>query len=644
MSLDPPDRMDVDEPPHSDRDAQASASDEESEPEAPTDLMVVSRARRSNAGNRMSTLLAKSAEEEEWGEEWEEAPNEEEFLGDEANDQDDFNLDSSSSEEGDDEGADDDAGEKELRKAERQERIKKRKPATNPFTARLAAAARKRVKLDVPTSDTQPGPAPRPKKKSERASWIPTPEEGPTRTSSRKQTVANKEHTLAKLKEKDRRRDDTLAMMKAAEARKAKDEPKAMSQAERLAEAARVERVNSKSLHRWEVAEEQRAAERQAQIDALKNRQIEGPFVRWYSGPTIRVDNQVKYTGKGCPTVAELEAKYNKDPPPVSRPAAHESDTVVVSSFSQSEQPVQKADAPSQSTVSQNFPQYSASQTSPTSPQQPSERHVGTAYPGSVMFVPPQNPDSFLSGIEQYTTDQQKAALQDQSSHTTPQPQPSVRPQPASTPDQTPQYTHPQIDQLPPNPFSQPPLSHPHPSLSDPALHTALDPASLLQQFKRPPPAPLPPRKRHIVKLEREVITMHSFPHLDPATSTTQPSSRARTSTSLSKEKDRAALIQLCIALFAWTHADAASFVAQSLNPPKTKRELKAEIMGVKKERCAITNQVARYRDPGTGIAYRDRKAFAVLRGIVEGGFVWSGALGCYVGGRAKGQGQGGAG
>lgn len=72
----------------------------------------------------------------------------------------------------------------------------------------------------------------------------------------------------------------------------------------------------------------------------------------------------------------------------------------------------------------------------------------------------------------------------------------------------------------------------------------------------------------------------------------------------------------------------------------KTKKELKLESMGkgtgVKKELCAVTNKVARYRDPTTGIAYRDRKAFAVLRGVVSGNFVWSGALGCYVGGRAR--------
>ena len=47
-------------------------------------LMVVSRARRSNAGNRMSNLLAQEEtidEQEKWGEDWEELPDEEEFVG-----------------------------------------------------------------------------------------------------------------------------------------------------------------------------------------------------------------------------------------------------------------------------------------------------------------------------------------------------------------------------------------------------------------------------------------------------------------------------------------------------------------------------------------------------------------------------------
>jgi vacuolar protein sorting-associated protein 72 len=180
-----------------------TGSEDESEMEAPAELMVTTRARRSNAGNRMSTLLAKSAEEEEeWGEEWEDAPNEEEFQGDDVNEQADYNMDSSSSEEGDDDGDDDDAGERELRKAERREKTKKRKAATNPFAARVAAVTRKKVKPDLPHAQSPTDAPPRPKKKSERASWLPTEEDGPVRASARTQTVANKEATLSKLGKK----------------------------------------------------------------------------------------------------------------------------------------------------------------------------------------------------------------------------------------------------------------------------------------------------------------------------------------------------------------------------------------------------------------------------------------------------------
>ena len=134
--------MDIDDHPQSHHDAEASSSGgSDGEPEAPTELMVVSRARRSNAGNRMATLIAKSAlEEEEWGEEWEEAANEEEFVGNDVNEQDDFNLESSESEEEDGGDDEDDAGEKELRKVEQQQRVKKRKTGTNPFFTQNTAA------------------------------------------------------------------------------------------------------------------------------------------------------------------------------------------------------------------------------------------------------------------------------------------------------------------------------------------------------------------------------------------------------------------------------------------------------------------------------------------------------------------------
>ncbi|KAF2852631.1 YL1-domain-containing protein [Plenodomus tracheiphilus IPT5] len=643
--------------PQAERDEESEASEDDSGSEAPVDLMVTTRARRSNAGNRMSTLLAKSAEqEEEWGEEWEDAPNEEDFRGGDVNEQEDYNIDSSSSEEDDDGADEDDAGEKELRKAERQEKSKKRKATTNPFAARVAAATRKKVKLDVPhASDVHSPPSlapPRPKKKSERASWIPTVEDGPVRTSSRKQTVANKETTMAKLKEKDRRRDDTLAMMKAAEARKAKAKEPPLTQAQRLAEAARNERINKKTLHRWEEAEEARAAERQAKIDALKNRQIDGPFIRFYSGPAIWVDDKIKYTGKDAPTLEQLEEKVNQDllnpenkeilPETTEAKALdHQSAN---SAEHQTQQPSSQLDnhTPSQQDTQQLPPSTTSSHIIPTpttmAPQQDTPQMPwaaashggdifmgshGISYPNSTMFAhPPQ--DSFLFGIDQYAQNQQ----------TTPTP-----------------------DNLPPNPFTQASpyqQQYAQPQHSPfPQVYPSMDPntpslgSQSLQQSQKPPPAPLPPappRRKVIRRALRNLLILSSFPDLDPPPQSTSSRSTTKTPASLLKEKDRTALIHLSSALFNWSPAEASTFVTAILSTSSSKPRKKDGIPPTAAELafkpshkiCPVTNLQARYKDPETGMSYRDVRAFGVLRGVVGGGFVWSGELGCFVGGRAR--------
>ncbi|KAF7443085.1 YL1 multi-domain protein [Pyrenophora tritici-repentis] len=642
MSEDPPEVVMEDAPP-SDRDetSEAEASHDESDDEAPVDLMVKTRERRANAGNRMATLLAKSAEEEEWGEEWEEAPNEEEFRGDDVNEQEDYNMDSSSSEEDDDGADEDDAGEKELRKAERHERNKKRKAATNPFTARAAVAARKKVKLNVPRTQSPTHAPPRPKKKSERASWLPTEEDGPVRMSKRKQTVANKDATLAKLKEKDRRRDDTLAMMKAAEARKMKAKEKPLTQAERLAEAARNERINKKTLHRWEEAEEARAAERQAKIDALKNRQIGGPFYRYYSGPGIWVDDKLKYTGKDAPSLEHLDEKLNKE---VDNPSTQLESTTEQPDVStaQPEQPSEHHTDDSQpafaslapfhppmsSTLMPAIPATLPQQETSHIPWTTAASQGGDVFMGShgmtqssnVMFAPP-NQDSFLYGIDQYA------------------------PTPA---------------ELPPNPFTQaspfqqqyptchPPFSphpQPYPPHTDQPIppntsSSAIGPQDLLAQFQLPAVPPPPPRRKTIRRALRNLLILSNFPNLEAPPPTL---SRSRMSASLLRDKDKSALVQLYVALFHWTPAEATSHIHQTIiAPPKPPRKNAAHKpdaeIGLKpgQKLCPITNSIARYRDPETGIAYRDARAFGVLRGVVGGGFVWSGDLGCYVGGRAK--------
>ncbi|KAF2743069.1 YL1-domain-containing protein [Sporormia fimetaria CBS 119925] len=623
--------MDHDETSRAPHDAASSTSREDAGDNEAPELMVTARARRSNAGNRMSTLLAQAADEEEWGEEWEEAPNEEEFVGEETNEQDDFNLESSSSsDDSDADDAADDAGEKELRRAERQERTKKRK-ATNLFAAGAAAIARKKVKLSA-TTDRQREFAPRPKKKSERASWIPTVEDGPVRTSLRKQTVANKEITLAKLKEKDRRRDDTLAMMKAAEARKAKVELEAMTQEERLAEAARTERINSKSLHKWEAAEEQRAAERQAKLDALKNRQIEGPFIRYWSGPAVWVDDKIRYTGKDAPTIEELDEKLNKEMvasvdreghdrvgADSSKPAPLATVSTEISSVPNA---VQFADAPQSQPTGLYQSHFQGHMQPPQSaPAPPPVGCHAMPYPSTLMFPPPHNGDSFLSGIEQYANDG------------------PAKPEPSQfTHDNAGQLAHhpqqPNMTQssIPPNPWTHSfPYMQGHTSLSDSSFsHNPGDPASLLRQFQRPIPPPAPPRKKIIRKALRNLIMLVS-----PSLSSPAVAHKHRSSTSLVKEKDRTALIYINATLFGWDMLDATAQVTSMLNAPRTKRERDSVAKGARKELCAVTNRIARYRDPGTGIPYFDRKAFSVLRGVVSGAFVWSGGLGCYVGGRA---------
>jgi vacuolar protein sorting-associated protein 72 len=642
-----PQHVVMEDPPPSDHNEESETSEDESEPEAPAVLMVTSRARRSNAGNRMSTLLAKSAEEEEWGEEWEEAPNEEEFRGDDINEQEDYNMDSSSSEEGDDDGDEDDAGEKELRKAERQEKNKKRKAATNPFTARVAAVARKKVKIDLPRAQSPTLAPPRPKKKSERASWLPTEEDGPVRMSKRKQTIANKDATLAKLKEKDRRRDDTLAMMKAAEARKMKTKEKPPTQAERLAEAARNERINKKTLHRWEEAEEARAAERQAKIDALKNRQIDGPFYRYYSGPGIWVDDKLKYTGKDAPTLEHLEEKLNKE--------VVVTDVLNTQADSAPEQPVMPTHHPVQAPenhINDSQPAFNSLNkfqnsisTSPmpsiptTLPPQQNTSHVpwtaasqggdvfmgshGMSYPNSIMFAPPSQ-DSFLFGIDHYAQTQQSQSAP---------------------------------GDLPPNPFtqaspfqqqyvtSQSPFSQPHPFKDHPLPHnngSNIGPQALLAQFQKPVLPPPPPRRKVIRRALRNLLILSNFPNLEAPPSSSRTKSAASLLKDL-KDKDKSALIQLYCALFQWTPTEATTYLQQTLAAPQKPPRKNAApkdppeiVLKLGQKLCPITNQLARYRDPETGIAYRDARAFGVLRGVVGGGFVWSGDLGCYVGGRAK--------
>jgi vacuolar protein sorting-associated protein 72 len=198
-----------------------------------------------------------------------------------------------SSDDDDDQGpnaTNDYEGEQQLQKEER----KKRKHQNDLRFQTL----RKRVKIDPTAVNAVPAAPPRPKKKSERISWIPTVEDGPTRQSSRRQTMVNKEMTHARLKDSQEKRVRIIATMKEAEKRKAHLKPKKMTQEDHLAEAARVERLNSKSLNRWEQTERRKADERRARIEALQNRRLDGPVISYWSGMATWTNGRLTRVGK----------------------------------------------------------------------------------------------------------------------------------------------------------------------------------------------------------------------------------------------------------------------------------------------------------------------------------------------------------
>ncbi|KAL2853418.1 YL1 nuclear protein-domain-containing protein [Aspergillus pseudoustus] len=267
-----------------------------SDDEAPVESLIQGRAKRSTAGRHMSALL-EAAADDDLALLFEEVEDDNEFAADaaeEGGEEEDMGLESSSDE--DDQGpsaqADDLEGERQLEKEEREEKKKRR--AREDLRYRITS---KKVKVDPTAPPTAPAP-PRPRKKSERVSWIPTLEEGPIRSSSRRQTMQNKELTHARLKDSEEKRIRLIATMEEAAKRKAKTKPKAMTQIDRLAEAERVERHNSKSVSRWEEMEKRKAEERRAKIEALQNRRLEGPVISYWSGVATWADGRLTRVGK----------------------------------------------------------------------------------------------------------------------------------------------------------------------------------------------------------------------------------------------------------------------------------------------------------------------------------------------------------
>ncbi|KAF5000401.1 hypothetical protein FGRMN_1731 [Fusarium graminum] len=244
--------------------------------------LATTRERRSTAGNRMKSMLANEEPDSDLELLFAEDENDQGFSDAEGNGS-DVQMDSSDDEDDNDNNDDDLEGEKELEKQAKERRAAQRKRKAQEA---IPAKFRKKVRIDPTTRapSASAKPAPRPKKKSERTSWLPSVADLPTRASSRQTTRLSKEQLHQQMVEREARRLKQLAQMqkKAAKLEATKKPP--MTQEERLREAAIVEKRNSKSLNRWEEAEKQREEERRAKLAALHNRTLEGPVITFWSG------------------------------------------------------------------------------------------------------------------------------------------------------------------------------------------------------------------------------------------------------------------------------------------------------------------------------------------------------------------------
>ncbi|ATY64136.1 YL1 nuclear [Cordyceps militaris] len=264
-----------------------SSNDGASEAAPQVEWLATGRQRRSTAGNRMKSMLANEEPDSDLELLFAEDENDQGFsdAGEHASD---VQMDSSSD---DDDNHDDELeGEKELDKQAKERRMAQRKRKAQEA---VPAKFRKKVRIDtsnstprssVAPSTPQTASQPRPKKKSERASWLPSVTDLPTRASSRQTTRLSKEQLHAQMEEREAKRLKQLAQMQKKAARLDALKKPPMTQEDRLREAALVEERNSKSLNRWEVAEKQREEERRAKLAALHERTLRGPVLSFWSG------------------------------------------------------------------------------------------------------------------------------------------------------------------------------------------------------------------------------------------------------------------------------------------------------------------------------------------------------------------------
>ncbi|KAJ5745679.1 hypothetical protein N7520_010861 [Penicillium odoratum] len=657
------------------------SSEEDEEEEVQPESLVQGRAKRSTAGLHMSALIDAAADDD-LTLLFEEVEDDNDFAIDEGAEDDDMALDSSSDDD-DDQGpnaTNDFEGEKELQKTER----KKRRTQNDLRFQTL----RKRVKIDPTITTTIPAP-PRPKKKSERISWLPTVEDGPTRSSSRRQTMVNKEMTHARLKDSQEKRVRIIATMKEAEKRKAHLKPKAMTQEDHLAVAERIERTNSKSLNRWEQAERRKADERRAKIEALQNRRLDGPVISYWSGVATWVNGNLTRVGKAEIKIKEKDAPKKKKSEREEKPSQPQGSSVpgapvIVPPTDPSITPTAAAVLPAQPTNTLSQPDSTLPPTALEGTTVPgatiASESVDQAIPGdkSLEQIAPKQPTvptaSLAVNQEEKNADKKPESEQKEGDAKTLSDPPRKSPQgyplpiveivtrrdpatinpvasssdkPAKLPS-TNDADAMDIDKPEPKagePMTtnaNPPTSTDTPT-SEAAAHANLPSASELLSEQVTLPAtsvtpPLAPQIPQTPQVPADAAALAAPPEINAIEGPSVPELGPIQPPAINETP---AQPEIPLPPPIIEHTGRNLTILENFDD-KTAHSKKysiyfnarrpARLAKISSSLCVITSLPSRYRDPDTSLPYANSFAYGQIRNLISKGYVWSGMLGCFVG------------
>ncbi|KAH6665017.1 YL1 nuclear protein-domain-containing protein [Halenospora varia] len=570
----------------SEDESSGSGSDSE-EQEQEVEWLATSRQKRSTAGNRMQSLLQQEDDDDLVKALFEgfdkEEPEDEVFEDEEA--QSDVQMDSSDDDDQGPEAGDDLEGEKELQKQAKAEARKKRK-----LNDGIPKIPKRRVKIDPTISQA---PAPRPKKKSERASWIPTAEDAPIRASARQTTRQRKEELMEQMVDREIKRQKTLANMEKAAARKAAAKKPPMTQADRLREAAKIEKANAKSLNRWEEAEQQREEEQRERLAALHNRTMEGPVITWWSGIAEWVGGKLRKVGQLA------------------------------------------IDAPKERAKKRKASEMEADEVGP--PSLPAEESTQSRVDSQGPAVP--NSDPKLGEA----SDVRKASVTSEAGPTPPiiqengpKPSPILAPPPINTPPPPPAQIPPPEPPRASSVLAPPPMHGPYPpppnmtgrpsSVLAPPPMTATPPPP--PPFKLAPPiqpafdgsTPLPGFGYNFMAPNIPMVPNRSFQPPPPPQEPSTPPPPAI---------EHAAVNYVILQNFDETAIKDKDVQTQILMNRKFPKAAKSKH---KTELCAITSYPAKYRDPNTGLAYCNSFAYKEIQKLKRGEYKWSKLVGAYMG------------